>query len=70
MIGEKWSRELVMPSEIGMTYSVFILLAVGFFFLRQAKNDSRVFDKDIYFIWLERIKTKFRKKPMPAINVQ
>jgi lipopolysaccharide export system permease protein len=61
MIGEKWTREGVVEGYIGMWIGNIAMIPVGLFFLRQAKNDSRIFDSDIYFIFWDKIKKSFSK---------
>lgn len=61
MIGEKWTREGVVESAWGMWLGNLAMLPVGLFFLRQAKNDSRIFDSDIYFVFWDKIMVTFKK---------
>jgi lipopolysaccharide export system permease protein len=56
MIGEKWTREGLVEGYIGMWLGNVAMLPVGLFFLRQAKNDSRIFESDVYFIFWDKIK--------------
>lgn len=60
MTGEKWAKEGVMDPAIAIWFGNIILIPFGLFFLRQAKNDSRLFDADIYLIWLDKLKKRFR----------
>ncbi|MCS6824361.1 MAG: LptF/LptG family permease [Cytophagaceae bacterium] len=62
MMGEKWTREFVTPAYFGMTYANVILILIGLFFLKQAKNDSRILDKDLYYIFIQRVKNYLYKK--------
>lgn len=62
MTGEKWSKEGVTPIWIGMWMADAILLVIGLFLLNQARNDSRVFDKDVYVQIFRKIKSSFQKK--------
>ncbi|MDB5272604.1 MAG: hypothetical protein JWO58_971 [Chitinophagaceae bacterium] len=61
MIGEKWTREGIVEGYIGMWVGNFAMLPVGLFFLRQAKNDSRIFESDFYFIFWDKIKNTFKR---------
>ncbi len=60
--GEKWVKEGVLSPLIGMWYPNVLLLLIGLFFLRQARNDSRVFETDMYLVWLDRFKKRFLPK--------
>ncbi|MCU0417609.1 MAG: LptF/LptG family permease [Cytophagaceae bacterium] len=62
LTGEKWSKEGVMPTAIAMWFGNLMLLPVGLFFLRQAKNDSRILESDIYLIWWDKLRGNFIKK--------
>lgn len=59
MVGEKWTREGVVEGVWGMWLGNICMLPVGLFFLRQAKNDSKIFDADIYFVFWYKIKATF-----------
>ena len=50
MTGEKWAKESIVAVEYGMWGANFILFWAGLFFLRQAKNDSRILDAD--WLWV------------------
>jgi len=62
MTGEKWAKDSVVQVPYGMWGADFILFWVGLFFLRQARNDSRILETDIYLIFLDNIKQRFGKK--------
>jgi lipopolysaccharide export system permease protein len=70
MLGEKWAREGMVPIAAGVWGGNFILFWVGMFFLRQARNDSRLLEADAYRIAFNRLKRKFRRQktrpPVPA----
>jgi lipopolysaccharide export system permease protein len=59
--GEKWVKEGAVNVIIGMWYPNIILLACGLFFLKQARNDSRVFEIDMYLVWWDKFKSKIKK---------
>lgn len=61
MIGEKWTREGLVDGAFGMWLGNIAMLPVGLFFLRQAKNDSRIFDSDIYLVFWDKIISSFKK---------
>ncbi len=57
--GEKYAREEVTSIIIGCWFSNFLLLLFGLFFLRQARNDSRILETDAYYVFFNRIKRKY-----------
>ncbi|TAH28502.1 MAG: YjgP/YjgQ family permease [Cytophagales bacterium] len=57
--GEKWVKEGAVHHLIGMWYPNVSLFLIGLFFLRQARNDSRVFESDMYWVALDRLKKRF-----------
>lgn len=63
--GKKWTEEGVVTPFLGIWGYSFILLPVGFFFLRQAKNDARLLEADFYSVAVEKIKNRFFKKRIP-----
>lgn len=62
MIGEKWAKEGVTEVELGMWLGNIVLLPIGLFFLRQARNDSRLLDTDFYAVLIGKIKRMFKNK--------
>jgi lipopolysaccharide export system permease protein len=62
IIGEKMAKENVIPVWLGMWAANMILLPIGLFFMRQAKNDSRIFETDFYSVIAGKISSLFRKK--------
>jgi lipopolysaccharide export system permease protein len=60
--GEEYAKAEVMDGKISVWLSNIILLPVGLFFLRQARIDARLFDKDIYIIWWDKMKAKYRSR--------
>ncbi|MCH6200594.1 LptF/LptG family permease [Aquiflexum sp. LQ15W] len=60
--GEKWAKEGVTNSVFGTWFSNLVLLPFGFFFLRQARKDARLFEPEIYVDFFKRIKAKFSYK--------
>jgi lipopolysaccharide export system permease protein len=60
----------MVPIAAGVWGGNFILFWVGMFFLRQARNDSRLLEADAYRIAFNRLKRKFRRQktrpPVPA----
>lgn len=70
--GEKWGKEGMADPLFGTWFSILVLLPAGFFFLKQARKDARLFEPDVYLDAFKKIKlwfqTKFRKKPEPLLN--
>ncbi|OEK01026.1 hypothetical protein BFP97_05665 [Roseivirga sp. 4D4] len=60
--GEKWGKEGVMDPAIAVWISNAALLPFGLFFLRQARNDARLFEPDFYVNALDKVKKLFKKK--------
>jgi lipopolysaccharide export system permease protein len=55
--GEKWAKEGLVDPLFGTWFSNLCLLPFGLFFLKQARNDSRLFEPDFYQgIWKSLIK--------------
>lgn len=46
--GEKWAKEGIVDPLFGTWFSNLCLLPFGMFFLKQARNDSRLFEPDFY----------------------
>ncbi|NJL12421.1 MAG: YjgP/YjgQ family permease [Microscillaceae bacterium] len=62
LTGEKWVKEGFVAAPFGMWIANVVLLAFGLFFLRQARNDSRLFETDFYLVWWEQARRRSRKK--------
>ncbi|MFY0600439.1 MAG: LptF/LptG family permease [Cyclobacteriaceae bacterium] len=58
----KWSNQGLMNPVVAAWLSIFILLPFGAFFLRQARIDARLFEMDVYHIWLDKMKNRFLKR--------
>jgi len=68
MICEKYTRTDMMDPFVAAWMANFILLPIGIFFMKQARNDARLFDMDFYNVILSKIrgyifalKSKFMK---------
>lgn len=59
MICEKWTRTDVMNPMLAAWMANIILFPIGMFFMKQAKNDARLFDTDFYNVIFLRIKAYF-----------
>lgn len=62
MTGEKWAKDSIVPVAYGMWGANFILFWVGLFFLRQAKNDSRILEADLYLIYWDKLVRSLKRK--------
>ena len=64
--GEKYAKSGMLPVFQGVWMANLILFPIGLFFLRQAKNDARLFEMDYYLVatsnLIDKIKLKFSKK--------
>lgn len=57
--GEKWAKEAITNPVFGTWFSNIVLLPIGFFFLRQARRDARLFEADTYTEFFKKIKGFF-----------
>ncbi len=61
-IGKQQTKELQLDPYTAAWMANAVLLPFGLFFLRQARIDARLFDIDIYTIWIEKLRTRFAGK--------
>jgi lipopolysaccharide export system permease protein len=59
IMSEKYAREGLLDGAIAAWMPNMVLLPFGAFFLRQARNDSRLFDADVYLMFIDRLKKKW-----------
>ena len=59
--GEKWGKESIIDPVLATWVSNIILLPFGLFFLKQARNDVRVFEADFYKVAFDKLKTRLKK---------
>lgn len=59
MICEKWTRTDVMNPVSAAWMANIILLPIGLFFMKQAKNDARLFEMDFYNVVFLKLKAYF-----------
>lgn len=57
--GEKYAKTGVLSVYLGCWGSNVILFSFGMVFLRQARNDSRLFDTDVYYMFFEKMRKKY-----------
>ena len=60
-MGDKWGKQGIVDPILAMWMSNIILFPFGLFFLRQARNDARLFEADFYVAFWERTKKRFTK---------
>lgn len=60
--GDKWGKEGVLDPAVAVWISNAVLLPFGLFFLRQARNDARLFETDFYLVWWQKLKDFFQKR--------
>jgi lipopolysaccharide export system permease protein len=62
MIGEKFARENIMPSFIGMWMSTFIFIPVSIWLTNKAANDSVILNIETYFTWFKKLNLRVQKR--------
>ena len=62
IVGDKQAKVGAIDPILGAWASNIVLLPVGLFLLRQARNDVKLFDADFYNVTLDNIKTKLKRK--------
>ena len=59
---QKWVKEGLMDPILGVWMANIILFPLGLIFLRQARNDVRLFDSDYYSVVFSRLISKLNSK--------
>ena len=59
---DKWIKEGVLSAFSGSILPNSVLFCFGIYFLRQAKNDSRIFESDYYYVMRDRFLERFATK--------
>jgi lipopolysaccharide export system permease protein len=60
--GDKWAKDGLVWVPFGAWFANTLLIFVGVYFSNRALKDSRLFDKDIYIIWWERMRAKWEQR--------
>ena len=60
--GEKYAKSGILPVYQGVWAANFILFPIGLFFLRQARNDARLFEMDYYKVAFSNLVIRVKKK--------
>lgn len=66
--GEKFAREGMVSTAVGMWLSAFILLPTGIFLTRKATRDSVMFNVDTYLNFWKKLMERFSKKKQVSAN--
>lgn len=61
-LGDKYAKEDIWPVLLGVWMPDVVLLAFGSYFLYKATNDARLFESDIYDVYIDKVKQYFIKK--------
>lgn len=65
MQGEKLAKQGTVSVQVGIWAADLILLVIGLFFLRQARNDARLFEADFYSVVIDKFKRALKTKKVP-----
>ncbi|MDH4057574.1 MAG: LptF/LptG family permease [Cyclobacteriaceae bacterium] len=66
MLGEKWAKQGLIPVPVGIWTADGLLFLIGLIFLRQARQDARLFDADFYNVAWDKAKSWLRSKKLLA----
>ena len=59
--GDKAAKESRVIVQVGAWISNVVLFLIGLYFLNKARNDSRLFESDVYAVYFNKAKEKFSK---------
>ena len=59
--GDKYAKDGILWVPIGAWMANIVLFPLGLLLMQRARNDSRLFDKDVYIIAWERLRRRFAK---------
>lgn len=59
--GDKFVKEGLLNVTIGAWLANAVLLLAGFYFVEKARNDSRLFEKDVYQMYWKKFREKYLK---------
>ena len=60
IIAEKWAKQGFISGEYAVWFSNLFLIPIGLYFLRQARNDARLFDADFYRVVWDKVQSKLK----------
>ena len=61
LTGDKYAKEGVLPVVVGAWLANGVLFPLGLYLMRQARYDSRLFDKDVYVIAWGKLRKRFAR---------
>lgn len=59
--GDKWAKDGILWVEVGAWLSNIILTLIGLYFTDRALKDSRIFEPDVYYIWIDKLKKRLNE---------
>ncbi|MCU0325304.1 MAG: LptF/LptG family permease [Spirosomaceae bacterium] len=68
-LGDKYAKEGIVYVLFGVWMPDVILFLIGIYLLYKATNDARLFDSDVYDVYIDKIKQRIKKKKMQPIAV-
>ena len=68
--GDKWAKEGLTSVIYGAWLANGILFLFGLYFMRQAQNDSRLFEADVYKMYFQQLITKITRLPWITVFLQ
>ena len=63
-LGDKYAKEGLVWTPLGVWMPDFVLLSFGIYFLFKARNDARLFDGDVYDVYFDKLKKYLQKKKL------
>lgn len=67
-MGEKFAKEGVTSTGVGMWMSTFVLVPVGLFLTSKAMRDSQLFNKEFYYRYFKRVRNLLEKRRKEKLN--
>jgi lipopolysaccharide export system permease protein len=67
-LGDKYAKEDIWPVLLGVWMPDIVLLAFGVYFLSKATNDARLFESDIYDIYIDNLKIVWKNRKFLKSN--
>lgn len=61
-MADKWAKQGFVDGTYSTWFANVILIPIGFYFLKQARNDARLFETDFYLVVWDKLKSRFSKK--------
>ena len=70
LTGDKYAKDGLIWVPLGAWLANIVLFPVGLFLMQRARNDSRLFDNDVYIIAWERLKRRWATYRNPSVAQQ